>query len=649
MKKWDDDFRMKSYVNKIQNAKSTVPSNQKKSMKKQPNRDSEYSSHVSYRSDFTDIKESLLFKQLFEYNLQQYAHKLLLRGYLGGLQTLAQQPIDLQNQILQEIRLLPGHKQKFLDLFKYLNDHYNPHNYNVQNSQTPTYNQQNRNTLPQQFNSHSKIEQTREPYIEILKPVNRRASLKHFSPLQEIGVIKPRVLPKLERRSINGNNDKSPKFSDSLTQQLIPNQGATHGSSLSITKEIPKSLSKTNNIPIVKIKQTIKKKSMIKQNAEKDNKLLKKLLQINSKNSIGAEIQLQQDQIQLMYQSFDNGKLASTLINIDIEEISYCVSITLQKMISIVDLEQQRYLENEIQEIQQQIFKESDQYEEFESRTNKERYSEDCRDEENNDQTVNISKVDQTNCQDYLGEAIIEPEITDQYYGSEDVATEQIQNADQSEQSKLQTEQEQGDYFQVQEQDNNEQVSKSYFSVDTSYNLEDYLLFNKVFIDKTMTNYIPNVDIIQNYCKNIMTTTKMEREVAIISMIYINRLLNYNQGLELNCFNWQKILFTSLIMASKIWDDESFENNNFAKVLPQFSTLQINEMERVFLKLIEYHLYVNSGEYAKQYFILRTYADKKQRSYALKQLDISTVLRLQRGGQQQISKQQYLNTQNKSF
>lgn len=33
MKKWDDDFRMKSYVSKIQNAKSTVPSNQKKSMK----------------------------------------------------------------------------------------------------------------------------------------------------------------------------------------------------------------------------------------------------------------------------------------------------------------------------------------------------------------------------------------------------------------------------------------------------------------------------------------------------------------------------------------------------------------------------------------------------------------------------------------
>lgn len=35
-----------------------------------------------------------------------------------------------------------------------------------------------------------------------------------------------------------------------------------------------------------------------------------------------------------------------------------------------------------------------------------------------------------------------------------------------------------------------------------------------------------------------MTTTKMEREVAIISMIYINRLLKYNSKLEINCLNW---------------------------------------------------------------------------------------------------------------
>jgi hypothetical protein len=37
------------------------------------------------------------------------------------------------------------------------------------------------------------------------------------------------------------------------------------------------------------------------------------------------------------------------------------------------------------------------------------------------------------------------------------------------------------------------------------------------------------------------------------------------------------------ILASKIWDDESFENDNFARAFPQYSTYEINELERVFL------------------------------------------------------------------
>ena len=34
-----------------------------------------------------------------------------------------------------------------------------------------------------------------------------------------------------------------------------------------------------------------------------------------------------------------------------------------------------------------------------------------------------------------------------------------------------------------------------------------------------------------------MVTTKMEREVVIISLIYIERLIS-NKGLELNTLNW---------------------------------------------------------------------------------------------------------------
>jgi hypothetical protein len=62
----------------------------------------------------------------------------------------------------------------------------------------------------------------------------------------------------------------------------------------------------------------------------------------------------------------------------------------------------------------------------------------------------------------------------------------------------------------------------------------------------------------------------MEKEIPIITLVYIERLLvcsNFN----LNGNNWRKITIIAMVIASKIWDDESFENNNFSKAFPVFS------------------------------------------------------------------------------
>ena len=59
----------------------------------------------------------------------------------------------------------------------------------------------------------------------------------------------------------------------------------------------------------------------------------------------------------------------------------------------------------------------------------------------------------------------------------------------------------------------------------------------------------------------------MEKEIPIITLIYVERLL-IKSGFSLSCKNWRKIIITAMIMASKIWDDESFENDNFSKAFP---------------------------------------------------------------------------------
>ena len=52
-------------------------------------------------------------------------------------------------------------------------------------------------------------------------------------------------------------------------------------------------------------------------------------------------------------------------------------------------------------------------------------------------------------------------------------------------------------------------------------------------------------------------------------------------------------------------------------------------MERIFLGLIEYNVGIKKSEYARYYFILRTFAEKNNRSFPLKPLDVDTVRRLQ--------------------
>jgi len=119
----------------------------------------------------------------------------------------------------------------------------------------------------------------------------------------------------------------------------------------------------------------------------------------------------------------------------------------------------------------------------------------------------------------------------------------------------------------------------------------------------------PDPQAIFEFAANIMILTKMEKEVIIISLIYMERFI-FNTGVLINSRNWKRILFTSLIIASKIWDDDSFENNHFAQVFTHLKIGEINLLERTFLELINYKVYVKCSEYFKYFFIIKSIALK---------------------------------------
>lgn len=74
---------------------------------------------------------------------------------------------------------------------------------------------------------------------------------------------------------------------------------------------------------------------------------------------------------------------------------------------------------------------------------------------------------------------------------------------------------------------------------------------------------------------------------------------------NIHSLNWRHLVFTSFILASKIWDDESYENENFSKAFAKYSIRDINCFEMHFLECIDFELYIKSSDYAKHYYILR--------------------------------------------
>ncbi len=91
------------------------------------------------------------------------------------------------------------------------------------------------------------------------------------------------------------------------------------------------------------------------------------------------------------------------------------------------------------------------------------------------------------------------------------------------------------------------------------------MMFYKAFQnDDPVYSSQPTEPILYNFIKNIVTSAKMEKEAPVISYIYLKRLLEASRA-SLTAQTWRKAAFIATVLASKIWDDQSFENDSFAK------------------------------------------------------------------------------------
>ena len=119
----------------------------------------------------------------------------------------------------------------------------------------------------------------------------------------------------------------------------------------------------------------------------------------------------------------------------------------------------------------------------------------------------------------------------------------------------------------------------------------------------------------------------MEKEIPILCLVYLERFFT-TTGILMTGRNWRRLTLISLILASKIWDDDSLENQHFPQVLSEITIKEVVGIEAVFLQMIDFSLNIRGAEYAKYYFILKTLAANFSSSLPMGPISIGEMSKL---------------------
>jgi hypothetical protein len=104
---------------------------------------------------------------------------------------------------------------------------------------------------------------------------------------------------------------------------------------------------------------------------------------------------------------------------------------------------------------------------------------------------------------------------------------------------------------------------------------------------------IPSEKEIYEFAHQLFKSVQLSSECSIVCLIYVERLMEVAKVPLLAC-TWRPIFMCGLLLASKVWQDLSSWNIEFASVYPQFSLDAINKLEVNFLRNVKWDLYISS-------------------------------------------------------
>jgi len=98
---------------------------------------------------------------------------------------------------------------------------------------------------------------------------------------------------------------------------------------------------------------------------------------------------------------------------------------------------------------------------------------------------------------------------------------------------------------------------------------------------------------IKVYLKRIAKYSCCSEECFVLALIYIDRVIRSNGSFLVNSYNVHRMIITSVMIATKFFDDQYFNNAHFGRV-GGVSCKEINLLEIEFLFMINFNLYVES-------------------------------------------------------
>mmetsp|Transcript_11483 Transcript_11483/g.29878 ORF Transcript_11483/g.29878 Transcript_11483/m.29878 type:complete len:864 (+) Transcript_11483:41-2632(+) len=150
----------------------------------------------------------------------------------------------------------------------------------------------------------------------------------------------------------------------------------------------------------------------------------------------------------------------------------------------------------------------------------------------------------------------------------------------------------------------------------------------------TRTSFaLPSLAEVANFVSNVCVGTRMGAETNIVGLAYIERLLSTGR-VQLGAHTWRRIVLAAWLLAGKMWDDDSFDNREFARQFLLFEK-DINELEAAFLRAVGYDLSLSPSAYARYYFMLRALSQREAHDFPLRPLDERIAWRCAASSKQQ--------------